>query len=159
MPIRRENRAMFRRRRRDTTDDERILPLINIVFLLLIFFMVAGRLSADDPFEILPTYSASDGPLATDPMLVAVGPNGELALNGALIDEAALIAQLSAPDATGEIRVKSDGRIEAVRIVALLEKFRLAGIASVRLMTVPTRGAAASLVAPAASPPTGESRE
>ena len=31
-------------------EDERILPLINVVFLLLIFFMLAGRLAVSDPF-------------------------------------------------------------------------------------------------------------
>ncbi|MCG8693196.1 MAG: biopolymer transporter ExbD, partial [Minwuiales bacterium] len=44
------------------SDDDRILPLINVVFLLLIFFMLAGRLSAGDPFRVDPPASVSADP-------------------------------------------------------------------------------------------------
>ena len=41
---------MFRSQPRSgRSEDDRILPLINVVFLLLIFFMLAGKLSASDP--------------------------------------------------------------------------------------------------------------
>ena len=126
--------------RRRADEEERILPLINIVFLLLIFFMVVGRLSAAEPFEIEPTRSASPGAPANDPMMIAIGPNGELAVNGEIVDEDALFAQISDAEATPEIRIKSDARMEAAGLVSLLEKLRLAGVPSVRLMTVPTEG-------------------
>ena len=42
---------------RPKNDEERILPLINVVFLLLIFFMLAGKLSAD--VLDLPAFKAS----------------------------------------------------------------------------------------------------
>ena len=45
---------------RPRNEDERILPLINVVFLLLIFFMLAGRLSASDPFQVEPPRSSAD---------------------------------------------------------------------------------------------------
>lgn len=125
----------LRRVRVHGNDDDRILPLINVVFLLLIFFMVVGRLSAADPFEIVPTRSASEVATANEPMLLAIGPGGELALNGALIDEAALVAKLTSAE-TPSIRIKSDGRADAAHVVALLERLRLAGIPSVRLMTI-----------------------
>ena len=37
--------------------DDRIMPLINIVFLLLIFFLVAGIIREADPMDILPPES------------------------------------------------------------------------------------------------------
>lgn len=122
--------------RRKTDDDDRVLPLINIVFLLLIFFMVVGRLSAADPFEILPPRSASDGAPATEGFLVSIGAEGELALNGVLVSEADLLAQIEEAEG-GDLRIKSDGRASAPAVVALLEKLRIAGIKTVRLMTVP----------------------
>ena len=48
---------------RPRNDEERILPLVNVVLLLLIFFMLAGRLAASDPFEIAPPRSASPKPV------------------------------------------------------------------------------------------------
>lgn len=128
---------VFRKKRVRPDDDARILPLINIVFLLLIFFMVAGRLSATDPFEIIPPQSASGGQPANEPMLIAIGPQGQLALNGELVDEAALIERITAAGPAEDVRIKSDGRVEALTVVALMDTLRGAGINSVRLMTVP----------------------
>lgn len=140
----RGRQGIFAKRRAGGDEDERILPLINIVFLLLIFFMVVGRLSAADPFEIVPPRSASEGEPPNEPFLVAIGPAGELALNGELIDEEALLEQLAVAGAGAqEVRIKSDGRATALSVVALMERMRTAGIASVRLMTVPTRREAA----------------
>jgi biopolymer transport protein ExbD len=80
--MRRSRRDGFRAPRRRLDEDERILPLINVVFLLLVFFMVAGRLTAGDPFPIDPPESASEGS-PPEGRLIAFGPNGELALDGA----------------------------------------------------------------------------
>lgn len=127
---------LFRRRKRAMDNDERIMPLVNIVFLLLIFFMVVGRLSAADPFKVLPPESANEGPQATEDNLVLIGQDGRLALNGEILPEDALLAKLSDVRAD-ELRVKADGRAEAVRVVAVIERLKTVGFVSVRLMTVP----------------------
>ncbi|MEM7529875.1 MAG: biopolymer transporter ExbD [Pseudomonadota bacterium] len=130
--------GMFRKRPSRVDDDDRVLPLINIVFLLLIFFMVVGRLSAADPFEIVPPTSTSTGEPPNEPLLIAIGPEGQLALNGELIEEAAMLERIGAAEEGEEIRIKSDGRVSAVTVVTLMERLRLAGVSSVRLMTVPS---------------------
>lgn len=132
-------RRAFRTSRRPVDEDERILPLINVVFLLLVFFMVAGRLTADDPFPLEPPRSASEGP-PTEGLLIALGPGGELALDGAMMGEADLLTavqgQLARAPQT-EIRVKADGGAQAAGLVALLGHLRKAGAETVMLMTVP----------------------
>ncbi|MEM9765338.1 MAG: biopolymer transporter ExbD [Pseudomonadota bacterium] len=141
----RERAGIFAKRRARGDEDERILPLINIVFLLLIFFMVVGRLSAADPFEIVPPRSESAGQPPNEPLIVSIGAEGQLALNGRLMEEEALVLEVKAARAgaeEAELRIKSDGRVSALRVVALLDRLRAAGFASVRLMTVPAeRGA------------------
>ncbi|MEM7667827.1 MAG: biopolymer transporter ExbD [Pseudomonadota bacterium] len=117
-------------------DDDRILPLINVVFLLLIFFMVVGRLSASDPFEINPPESISQGAPATDDFLIAIGTEGALALNNELMEEDELIARIVAAN-PAQLRMKTDNNVEANRVIALMERLRASGISSVRLMTVP----------------------
>ncbi|MEO0993622.1 MAG: biopolymer transporter ExbD [Pseudomonadota bacterium] len=130
-----------RRHRKRIHDEDRILPLINIVFLLLIFFMAVGRLSATDPFRIDPPESQSTGAPATGPLLIAVGAEGQLALNGDVLDEATLLARVASGDGpVPEVRIKSDGGAEAVRVVALIERLRQTGVETVRLMTVPVSG-------------------
>lgn len=129
-----------RRRSGGGNDDDRILPLINVVFLLLIFFMVVGSLSASDPFQISPPTSVNGD--AGDPkdLVLLIGADGRLALDGAELEagalEAAVSERLSAA-VDREIHVKADGNAEAIAVVGTLETLRRAGAQRVRLMTVP----------------------
>ena len=125
---------------RRKNDEERVLPLINVVFLLLIFFMLAGKLSASDPFRVEPPRSLSEGPPAPQDSLVLVGADGRLALDGEVMEGPALKAALAARLA-GEtevrVRLKADGRAEATRVVAVMELLREAGVERLKLLTVP----------------------
>jgi biopolymer transport protein ExbD len=127
-------------------DDERILPLINVVFLLLIFFMLAGRLAVSDPFKVDPALSASEGPVTAPDILVLVGADGRLALDDAIKDEAGLKAavaeRMSKEKAAGpspRVRLKADGRAPATRVVAVMELLRSAGVQKINLLTAPVR--------------------
>jgi biopolymer transport protein ExbD len=129
-------RRPARRAPRRFDEDAAVLPLINVVFLLLIFFMVAGRLSAADPFEIEPAASRSEAPAGETGRLVLMGADGRLALDGEAMSREALLARLSGPDA-GAVRIKADGRAEAARLVALLQALGARGVDEARLLTVP----------------------
>jgi biopolymer transport protein ExbD len=125
---------------RPKSDDERILPLINVVFLLLIFFMLAGQLAATDPFDIEPPSSASENEPGAADIVVLIGADGRLGLDGAILD-AGLRAALAARAGDGfrmpEVRVKADGRTPATRVVEVMELMREAGVKKLRLLTVP----------------------
>ena len=130
--------ALRRARRPRDSGDERILPLVNIVFLLLIFFMVAGRLAADDPFEIAPPRSAAGGAAPEGPPLVLAGADGRLALDGAVMARPALLAAI--PERlgpAGRLRLKVDGRADAAKIVGLVAELKAAGARDIRLLTMP----------------------
>ena len=129
--------------RRSTTkrnDDDRILPLINVVFLLLIFFMLAGKLSAGDPFRIDPPASVSDAQVSAQYMEILIGADGRLALDDAIVDEAGLSAGVKRRlSQGGEVRVhlKADGAAGALKVVGIMELLRDAGIEKLQLLTVP----------------------
>lgn len=137
--MRRAGGLMLRRPGRSrAAEDERILPLVNIVFLLLVFFMVAGRLAADDPFDIAPPRSASEGAAPEGPPLVLAGADGRLALDGAVMARPALLAAI--PDRLGpegRLRLKVDGRADAAGIVDLVDGLKVAGARDIRLLTTP----------------------
>ncbi len=123
-------------------DDERILPLINVVFLLLIFFMLAGSLTAMDPFEVRPPESASDAPDEEQSLLVLVGADGRLALDGQVLEAAALREAVAARLATApdlSTRLKADASAEAVRVVEVMELLQTAGVRHLQLLTVRDR--------------------
>lgn len=136
----------FQRSKPQYGDDERILPLINVVFLLLIFFMLAGRLAASDPFKVDPALSASEGPVTAPDILILVGADGRLALDDSITDEAGLLSavagRISMEKDAGDsprVRLKADGRAPATRVVAVLELLRSAGVQKVDLLTTPVR--------------------
>lgn len=131
-------------RRPQVDTDERILPLINVVFLLLIFFILAGQLSAADPFEIDPARSASETQPDEPDLTLYMGPDGALALNRETMDAAALEQALSAAvetrKAAGEtpprLWLKADANTEATALVEMLQTVRGVGIETLKLVTV-----------------------
>lgn len=128
--------------RRTTSDDDRILPLINVVFLLLIFFMLAGQLAASDPFVIEPPKSQSNSQNSPQDMLILVSADGRFALDGIEMSEAAVVAAAAqrlkqAKDGTVMLRLKVDGKKAAKEVVYLMQRLREAGFHRLKLLTIP----------------------
>ena len=117
-----------------------LTPLIDVVFIILIFFMLAGKLTASDPFQVQPPRSLSEGPPVQRDSLVLVGADGRLALDGVVMEgtvlKAALAERLAGANEV-RVRLKADGRAEAARVVAVMELLREAGVERLKLLTVP----------------------
>jgi len=127
----------FPERRPDPTE-ERILPLINVVFLLLIFFMLAGSLTVREPFAVTAPASQSETRPEPEPRRLLLGIDGQLALDGEVLPEAAVLAAIvSALVDDPELRVelKADAGIPGNRVVTLLEALHASGLEKVSLMT------------------------
>lgn len=71
--------------------DESMIPAINIVFLLLIFFMIAGRLEVD---LLQPPASLSQKQLEQQSLTIRVTRDGEYLVNDAAVAVANLPTQL-----------------------------------------------------------------
>ena len=116
-----------------------LTPLTDVVLILLIFFMITGKLVEADPFEIAPPRSASDGQSDTRDMLVLVGEDGRLALDGRLVDAAELRSAMQNRLSTNEatvIRLKADSLVPATRVIAVMEILQDAGVEELKLLTV-----------------------
>lgn len=106
---------------------ESIVPMINIVFLLLIFLLLTARIAPPAPFELtLPEAGAAPEPQGPAHLLIAA--DGTLAL-GALRGAAALAA--IPPGAT--LYVSADAALPAETLARLLP--RLAAAGEIRLVT------------------------
>jgi biopolymer transport protein ExbD len=126
--------------RRPRNDDDRILPLINVVFLLMIFFMLADRIAASDPFPVEPPRSAAAGEIESNETVVLLGADGTLALDGQIMDETAFAAAVAGrvkAERAGAFRLKADGKAVATRVVAVMETLREAGVEKLRLLALP----------------------
>ena len=118
-------------RRRD--GDAGVLPLINVVFLLLIFFMVAARLAPPEPFTVAPPRSAASGAATADVARVSVAADGRVAVDGADTAPGALGAALAGRD----VWLMADAQAEAAMVIGLIARMRAGGAGAVTLATVP----------------------
>jgi biopolymer transport protein ExbD len=132
------SQLLFRRTMRWRDDEERILPLINVVFLLLIFFMVAGRIAAGDRLPVQPPVSQSNSQPAQRDLTVLVAADGRVALDGEEITVQALGAMVarrveSKPGIA--VRIKADRAADAAAVVRILGIVQSAGVARAQLLT------------------------
>lgn len=110
---------------------ETILPMINVVFLLLIFFLISSRLTPPEPFAVTPPVSAAEGDgdagfvlfLAADGQLGFRDVRGEPAVMAAL--RAAVEAHCAAhgcapPEERPPLRLRADAQLPATRLARLM---------------------------------------
>lgn len=119
--------------------DDGVLPLINLVFLLLVFFMVAGQLKQPSPFAIdTPTAPADNEAIArtTDMMSISVSAGGELALDSVEISHQALRESLRRKNPP-MVKLRADAAISAGEFQTVIETLDRAGIQRVLLEVQP----------------------
>lgn len=108
-----------------------LTPMIDVVFLLLVFFMLVSRFGQLDGVPLALAGGAAPG-WSGAPRLVDVRPDG-LSLNGTPREAAALIADLRrlmpAPDAPVVLRPQDGADVQ--RLVAVIDLLRAAGITHV----------------------------
>jgi len=127
--------------RRQRTSEENVLPLINIVFLLLIFFMIAGALSSAAPFELRPPRAgeAPDVPAPTGAD-IALAHDNRIAFAGETValEELPERVRRWAEDNGGNtvLTLRADGRGDSERLLAVIDALREAGVEQVRLLAV-----------------------
>ena len=114
-----------------------ILPLINVVFLLLMFIVLAGIIRSPDPFALTPP-QASQGEQADAPdadQTIFVSPTGEARFRNATGEQAILdlVKSLAARDQLSGVTLRADADAPAIRIVKLVESLRATGITQVQL--------------------------
>lgn len=120
-------------------DETGMIPLINIVLLLLVFFLIAGRVAdVQDRGDIRPPTSASEKPMQHPPITLALDTSGRLTLNGAEMSFETVGPALHSALAGDEPRValKVDRDVTAETLDALLDVVRTQGIATLTLYSV-----------------------
>jgi biopolymer transport protein ExbD len=122
---------------------ENVIPLINVVFLLLIFFMLAGALAAPEPFRVEPPASRSDAALENRDRTLLLSADGRLALDGAPLPRDALepaVAGLLEQHPGARLKLKADADVTAATLIDVMDALRSAGAQRVTLVTRRTSG-------------------
>lgn len=112
-----------------------MIPLINIVFLLLIFFMVAGQIKAQPDQAITLPSTAQLETAQAQSLRLEMFADGQLRFNG----ETILIEQLNKKidlGETGNLAVFADEKITAKQLDDILVVFANAPQWSIKLYTL-----------------------
>jgi biopolymer transport protein ExbD len=127
------------KRRIQIADDgmvqEPMLPLINIVFLLLIFFMIAGSLQKLGPFDVNPPDSTAAGEQQPEPVVLWMSTDGKLGFEDQTGSVESIQSLLPDDFAKHPVEIRADRNVPGKMVVAVLKKLQDLGVDKVQLMT------------------------
>lgn len=119
---------------------ETIVTLIDIVFFLLIFFMLVGRFDATSPFELSPPISTNGDALPAGGVTISIAGDGRLALDGVESELSTIAARLQEMAAQEQaplfVRINSDASAQIRHLLRLITA--LEGLAGADVVLVVT---------------------
>jgi biopolymer transport protein ExbD len=121
---------------RPLRQSEPVVPMINVVFLLLIFFLMTAEIAPPEPFDLtLPQSTGGDSPASGAALFLSA--RGEIAfgkLRGPEAIAAAANAATTDPDSPPR-PLRVDANAPATALAALLADLARAGVTDVVLLT------------------------
>jgi len=111
---------------------ENIVPMINVVFLLLIFFLMTAQIAPPEPFKITPPQSRGDV-VADRQETLYIDANGTWAFASARGD--AVFALLANLPAGTPLLIRADAAFKASQLASLLARLAAIGITDVAIVT------------------------
>ncbi len=119
---------------------ETIVALIDVVFFLLVFFMLIGRMDATAPFDVSPPTAQTGADMPSGGITVSVSATGDLAVDGVSMAEpdlnTAVAARLSGTSET-LVRINAHRATELRHVLPLVSRIEELGAQEVVLVVTP----------------------
>ena len=126
------------RRKGDRQVEIRIAPLIDMVFILLIFFIVTTTFVSETGLDVERPQSQASREMPENALLIGLGPAGEIYLDGNRISLLALRSRIShhlIKNPQRAVVVVADKAASAQMIVRTMDELRLGGASRIALAT------------------------
>lgn len=126
------------RRKKERSADVDISPLIDMVFILLIFFMVSTTFVKDAQVELKRPSAASATAASTKSLRVSIAQDGGIFLDGTPVKPWILQSKIRDAFRGGAdktVLVVADRRVPVERLVEVVDQCRLAGAGDVAVAT------------------------
>jgi biopolymer transport protein ExbD len=128
----------MRRKRSARTDDTTVdlTPMLDVVFILLIFFIVTASFVKEAGLEVNRQYASSAEPQDTGNILIAISPEGDVWIDKRRVDVRAVranIERLHAENPQGAVVVQADKDSKNGVLVQVLDAARQAGVEDVSI--------------------------
>ncbi len=111
---------------------EAVVPMINVVFLLLIFFLMTAAFVPPAPMDVTLPQGAAAAQAGTEDALY-LSADGTLAFRS---ETGAAALRLAASGANGALDLRADAGVAAADLAKVLSRLAAAGVSEARLITV-----------------------
>lgn len=121
---------------------ETMVPLINVVFLLLIFFLLAGTMEPSEPAKVTLPSGQIDDKNTRLPATIYLDSDGFLWLGKNMVPpelSGLMIRGFLKEEATDRVAIKADQEAPAEALLTVMESLRKAGVKEVTLQTEQAR--------------------
>ena len=124
----------------EETEEPNITPMLEVVFILLIFFIVTANFIKEPGLEINRPDSETSEITENAAILIAIGAAGEIYMDGRRIDVRqvkANVIRLIAENPQGSVVIQADVKSTAEKIVAVMDEVREAGVVDISIASEP----------------------
>ena len=124
----------------EETEEPNITPMLDVVFILLIFFIVTANFIKEPGLEINRPDSETSEITENAAILIAIGAAGEIYMDGRRIDVRqvrANVIRLIAENPQGSVVIQADVKSTAEKIVAVMDEVREAGVVDISIASEP----------------------
>ena len=118
-------------------DDVNMTPLLDIVFIMLIFFIVTSTFVKEPGEEVIRPYAETSQDL-TPAILVAINDRNEIWINKEEVELDAVrvtVQRMRAENPKGGAAIQVDEESETSYLVEVMDQLNLAGVPSVAIVT------------------------
>lgn len=116
-----------------TTQQENVIPMINVIFLLLLYFMIAGNLQPD--YDVTPPTASVESEPPKQIPTVSVTRDGSMRFENRPVDLEKLKAELSKITGHERIKIHADAKVDALKISDIMKAGTEAGVLQFVLVT------------------------
>ena len=110
---------------------ESIIPMVNVIFILLIFFLMTSSFIIPDPFEIEKPYADSSNKITREERLY-ISKTGKIVIANSDNEDAWLYLEKKIPK---KLLLVTDGQLPAKDMLDISEKLKELGVIEINLLT------------------------
>lgn len=114
-------------------DEENVIPMINVIFLLLLFFMVAGNLQPD--FDVAPPVSSQQNEPPKQIPTVSLNRSGEVRFENRPVKMEDLDQEMARIVGHERIKIHADAKVNALSVSKVMSAATAAGVTQFVLVT------------------------
>ena len=115
------------------TQQENVIPMINIIFLLLLYFMIAGNLQPD--YNVTPPVSSNEAEPSKQIPTLSVQKDGSMRFENRDVTWEQLNIELSRITGHERLKIHADAKLDALTVSKIMKASAEAGVLQFVLVT------------------------